>query len=98
LTSAFTIALGYFLGGLIPLIPYFFVSSVVTGLWISSVVMGIALFVFGYGKTAAVIGGKGYRCVSKSLVGGVQMVVVGGVAAACAMGLVRFFDDLAGGA
>ncbi|RKU48686.1 hypothetical protein DL546_009507 [Coniochaeta pulveracea] len=98
LTSAFTIALGYFLGGLVPLIPYFFVTSVVTGLWISSVVMAIALFVFGYGKTAAVVGRKGYRAVRKSLLGGIQMIVVGGVAAVCAMGLVRFFDDLAGGA
>jgi VIT1/CCC1 family predicted Fe2+/Mn2+ transporter len=89
LQSAITIALAYFIGGLLPLLPYFAVGSdaVYTGLYISIGVMVIALFLFGYIKTCVVIG----------CYGGVQMVVVGSVAAGAAMGLVRLFSHDEGG-
>jgi VIT1/CCC1 family predicted Fe2+/Mn2+ transporter len=92
--SAITIALGYFLGGLLPLVPYFFVgrNEVFTGLYISIGVMVIALFAFGYVKTCVVTGWSGRRNVGEACFGGVQMVVVGSAAAAAAMGLVRAFD------
>ncbi|KAI9741588.1 MAG: hypothetical protein M1818_004395 [Claussenomyces sp. TS43310] len=94
-TSGLTIALGYFLGGLLPLIPYFAVSpaQVYEGLYISIGVMIIALFVFGYGKTCAVTGWEGSRNIRKGCFGGVQQVVVGSIAAAAAMGLVRLFNQ-----
>ncbi len=97
LTSALTIALGYFFGGLLPLAPYFFVgqNDLMTGLWVSVAVMAVTLFAFGYGKTCVVTGWRGTRCVLKGVWGGVQMVIVGGAAAAAAMGLVKFFDGLA---
>jgi VIT1/CCC1 family predicted Fe2+/Mn2+ transporter len=92
--SATTIALGYFLGGLLPLIPYFFVGrdAVYTGLYISIAVMVVALFAFGYVKTCIVSGWTGGRNIGEACFGGVQMVVVGSAAAAAAMGLVRAFD------
>jgi len=90
LTSALTIAGAYFVGGLLPLSPYFFVEGVLEALYISVAVMVLALFVFGYGKTCVVVGWTGR--VRDGAWGGVQMVVVGGAAAAAAMGLVRLFN------
>ena len=96
-TSALTIAMGYFFGGLLPLLPYFFVGQddLFTGLIVSISVMAVTLFAFGYGKTCAVTGWNGSRCVLKGIWGGVEMVVVGGAAAGAAMGLVKLFDGLA---
>lgn len=96
LTSALTIAMGYFLGGLVPLIPYLFVADLMMGLYISIAVMAVALFSFGYVKTCIVAGWNGSRCVKKGMFGGFQMVVVGGAAAGAAMGLVKAFDGMAG--
>lgn len=95
LTSALTIALAYFLGGLLPLIPYFFVghNSVYEGLYISIGVMVIALFAFGYVKTCVVVGWEGAQNIRGGCYGGVQMVVVGSTAAGAAMGLVRLFNE-----
>ncbi|OBT86454.1 hypothetical protein VE02_05310 [Pseudogymnoascus sp. 03VT05] len=86
LASAITIASAYFLGGLLPLVPYFFVEEVERGLWVSVAVMAVALWVFGWVKTGVCGGGNWER-----VKGGVEMVVVGGVAAGAAMGLVRAF-------
>jgi VIT1/CCC1 family predicted Fe2+/Mn2+ transporter len=93
--SAFTIAMGYFVGGLLPLLPYFFVAQdrVYDGLYISIAVMVVALFAFGYVKTCVVEGWSGARSIRGGCFGGVQMVVVGSVAAGAAMGLVRAFNQ-----
>lgn len=83
--SALTISLGYFLGGLTPLAPYFvFHTNQMAFLW-SVAVMGVALFLFGYIKTWLVGEAKKSVCFK----GGVQMVCLGGVAAAAAMGCVK---------
>ncbi|KAK0641127.1 VIT family-domain-containing protein [Cercophora newfieldiana] len=96
LTSALTIALAYFLGGLLPLVPYFCIGSgegkLYEALVVSVGVMAVALFVFGYVKTGVVVGWEGARAVRKAVFGGVQMVLVGGAAAGAAMGLVKAFD------
>lgn len=94
LTSALTIAAGYFLGGLLPLMPYFCVprAQVYTGLYISIGVMVVALFVFGFVKTCVVVGWEGGHKVRAGCFGGVQMVIVGSAAAGAAMGLVRLFN------
>lgn len=96
-TSAVTIALGYFLGGLLPLLPYFCVGEddLYTALYISIGVMAAALFAFGYVKTCIVSGWSGRAHVVQGLHGGVQMMIVGGAAAGAAMGLVKAFDQLA---
>lgn len=57
--------------------------------------MVIALFVFGYAKTGIVCGWKGSVNVRKAFAAALEMVVTGGLAAACAMGLVRGFQALA---
>ncbi|KAK5743132.1 Protein ccc1 [Elasticomyces elasticus] len=93
ITCALTIALGYFLGGFIPLIPYVLVGKdeVLLALWWSLGVMAVSLFAFGYSKTCFVSGWKGSKNVRDGVKGGIQMVLVGGAAAGCAMGLVRLF-------
>ncbi|KAH9017357.1 DUF125-domain-containing protein [Lactarius deliciosus] len=47
--SAFTIGMGYLLGGTIPLLPYFFIPKAHTALMYSSILTGIVLLVFGAG-------------------------------------------------
>lgn len=93
-TSAITIAMGYFLGGLLPLMPYFFVSEndLLRALYISIGVMAVALFSFGYVKTCIVTGWRGSKYVRQGVLGGIQMVIIGGAAAGAAMGLVRAFN------
>lgn len=95
IVCAMTIAGGYFLGGFIPLLPYFLVprSEVLMALYYSLGVMVIALFAFGYGKTCFVTGWRGKTNAWKGTKGGLQMVIVGGIAAGCAMGLVRLFNS-----
>ncbi|OJJ00356.1 hypothetical protein ASPVEDRAFT_39800 [Aspergillus versicolor CBS 583.65] len=91
---AITIALGYFIGGFVPLLPYFFVgpTDAFLALKWSIATMVVALFIFGYGKTCFVSGWKGQKNVRKGVVGGLQMVLIGGVAAGSAMGLVKGFQ------
>lgn len=91
-TCALTIALGYFIGGFIPLFPYFFVPNVHTGLLWSAGVMAVTLFSFGYAKTAVVHGWVGWRKGWKAAKGGIEMVLIGSVAAGAAMGLVYAFN------
>lgn len=97
ITCALTIAAGYFLGGFIPLLPYFLVprTEVLLALYWSLGVMALCLFVFGYVKTCFVSGWKGSKNIMDGTKGGFQMVVVGGIAAGCAMGLVRLFHSWA---
>ncbi|EXJ68192.1 uncharacterized protein A1O5_08807 [Cladophialophora psammophila CBS 110553] len=91
---AITIALGYFIGGFVPLLPYFFASHVTEGLIWSISVMVVALFVFGYVKTGFVEGWRGWGSMKCNLAGAGQMVIIGGAAAGCAMGVVRLFNSL----
>jgi len=92
--SAMTIAAGYFFGGILPLLPYFFVDidEVGTAFWWSVAVMVVALFAFGYVKTCLVQGWIGVSNLSKGVRGAIQMVGVGGVAASAAMLLVKAFN------
>ncbi|CAI7626697.1 unnamed protein product [Penicillium manginii] len=94
---AITIALGYFIGGFVPLVPYFFVgpNDAFVALRWSIATMVVALFLFGYGKTCFVSGWRGRRNIRKGFVGGIQMVLVGGIAAGSAMGLVKAFQMMA---
>ncbi len=87
--SALTIGLAYFIGGFIPMIPYFFVNQVYTGLWISALVTATALLVFGYVKTGVT---SSWSSQQKSFMGAIYMLLIGGVAAASAFGLVRLID------
>ena len=90
--SATTLAVGYFVGGFIPLIPYFVADAVIVALYWSIAVMGVTLLAFGYIKTGVVRGWTGADNVVAAVKGGVQMCFVGGVAAGAAIGLVRVIN------
>ncbi|HLX12318.1 MAG TPA: VIT1/CCC1 transporter family protein [Bacteroidota bacterium] len=79
--SARTIAFSYILGGLIPLFPYMIASNIITGLYYSIAVTGIALFCFGYFK-AHFTGFSPWR-------GAFQTVLVGGLASGAAFALAK---------
>lgn len=98
LVCALTIALGYFVGGFIPLLPYFFVGAenVQQGLLWSAGVMVVTLFLFGFVKTTAVHGFSDLHFMWKSVKGGAEMVLVGSLAAGAAMGLVILFSGRGG--
>lgn len=51
--------------------------------------MAVALFAFGWVKTAVVCGWRGKENVWAGLKGALQMVMIGGAAAGAAVGLVR---------
>ncbi|CAL9731306.1 protein Ccc1p [Monosporozyma unispora] len=85
--SAATIGGGYLLGGIVPLLPYFFVSDVGTGLFYSIIVMTITLFIFGYFKAVMSMGDN--CTTNKKIVEGVEMIVVGGAAAGAAWFFVK---------
>lgn len=90
--SAFTIAFAYLAGGAVPLTPYMWFESVLKALYVSFVLMAIALFAFGYVKTCAVVGWGERKNIRAGCFGGMQMVLVGGLAAASAMGFVKFLS------
>jgi vacuolar iron transporter family protein len=79
--SALTIGLSYVVGGLIPLSPYILIHGLSTALLVSVVVTLIALFLFGYIK--------GRFTGLNPLKGGLQTILVGGLAAAVAFTLAR---------
>ncbi len=79
--SAWTIALSYAVGGLIPLVPYIVFDDILKAFWASVAVTPVALFVFGYVKS-------GFTGISPWRGGG-QTVLVGGLAAAAAFAIAR---------
>lgn len=80
--SALTIGLSYVFGGLVPLGPYMTTDNVLKGLAISAAVTLLALFTFG-----AV---KGRLTGIRPLIGGLQTVGIGGIAATAAFGIARW--------
>ena len=79
--SAITIALSYIMGGLVPLGPYMLVSDLDRALTVSVAVTLVALFLFGFVK-GRMTGISPFR-------GGLQTVVIGGLASAAAYGLAK---------
>jgi VIT1/CCC1 family predicted Fe2+/Mn2+ transporter len=82
--SAGTIAVSYIVGGLVPLAPYIIMRDIIPALWISVSVTLLALFVFG-----AI---KGHYTGVKPFRGGLQTVLVGGLAAAAAFFIARLIS------
>jgi VIT1/CCC1 family predicted Fe2+/Mn2+ transporter len=82
--SAITIAVSYILGGMVPLSSYMLVDNLRTALLVSVVVTLLALFAFGYVK-AKMTGISPFR-------GGLQTVIIGGLASAAAFGLARWIS------
>ncbi|HWC54830.1 MAG TPA: VIT1/CCC1 transporter family protein [Chitinophagaceae bacterium] len=82
--SALNIGLSYVVGGLVPLSPYFFVSSPVEGLKISVIVTLLCLFIFGYFKSK-ITGVNAWW-------GATRVMLIGAAAAAAAFGVAKLFD------
>lgn len=80
-----TISLGYIFGGLIPLMPYVFITDTHHAFLSSVIVMALALFAFGWIKTSLV----GERHTSICFKNGIQMVMLGGIAAGAAISCVK---------
>ncbi|KAK1675134.1 Ccc1 family [Colletotrichum godetiae] len=89
--SGLSISLGYLCGGLMPLLPYFFASSVGRGLLWSIIVCLIALFAFGAGKSWLL--GDGQTSRIRCLWEGLQMLLFGCCAAGAAVLCVRLVDQ-----
>jgi VIT1/CCC1 family predicted Fe2+/Mn2+ transporter len=87
--SAFTIGMGYLLGGIIPLIPYFFIPRAHIALLYSCIITGIILLIFGAVK-ARVTGAA--QSLGGYVWGAVSILMVGGVAAAAAFGIARVME------
>jgi VIT1/CCC1 family predicted Fe2+/Mn2+ transporter len=80
--SAVTIAVSYVLGGLVPLAPYMLIHTLRDALTVSVAVTLVALFLFGWVK-GRMTGISPWR-------GGMQTVVIGGLASAAAFGLAKW--------
>lgn len=81
--SALNIGLSYIVGGLIPLLPYFFTSHPYSGLKLSAIITLIFLFIFGAFKSKFT--GQ------PMLKGALKVAVIGAVAAAAAFSVAKFF-------
>ncbi len=80
--SAATIAVSYVVGGLVPLAPYMLLPDLYRALTVSVAVTLVALFIFGYVK--------GKMTGISPLRGGLQTVIIGGLASAAAFGLAKW--------
>ncbi|KAH8647644.1 vacuolar iron transporter [Xylariales sp. PMI_506] len=86
--SALTMGLSYFVGGLIPMLPYFFVSEARHALFASIGITVVILLVFGYVKTWVTIRNK-----RAGFWGALQTLVVGAMAAGSSYAIVRALDS-----
>ncbi len=79
--SALTIGGAYIVGGLLPLLAYFFTSNPKDGLVLSTIITTICLFVFGYFKSK--VTGQ------PPLLGALKVTVIGLIAAGAAFGIAK---------
>jgi vacuolar iron transporter family protein len=86
--SGITIAIAYFFGGFIPLLPYVFSSTIQTAFFFSAAITAIVLFTFGTVKGLMIGGQKGFKC----LRGGLEQLTLGSLAAAAALICVKILD------
>ncbi len=82
--SALNIGLSYVAGGIIPLSPYFFITSSIEALEISVVATLVCLFVFGYFKSK-ITGINPW-------LGALRVMMIGAMAAAAAFGVAKLFE------
>jgi vacuolar iron transporter family protein len=82
--SAFNIGMSYVTGGLVPLLPYFFVSDTIQGLKISALITLICLFIFGFFKSKM----TGVAPIT----GALKVMLIGAVAAAAAFSIAMLLE------
>ena len=91
-TSAFAIGFGYLVGGLVPLLLYFFIQQAFRALIYSCALTGTVLLIFGVAKarvTGATAAEGGIR---SYLWGAFSALMVGGAAAGAAYGIVAALE------
>jgi len=86
--SAVAMGLSYFIGGLIPMIPYFATPEVDKALFASIGITVVVLLAFGFVKTYASVTSP-----RAAVFGAVQTLFIGGLAAATSYGIVRAVDS-----
>ncbi|KAK3388439.1 VIT family-domain-containing protein [Sordaria brevicollis] len=86
--SAGVMGLSYFVGGLIPMLPYFFMERAGEALWVSVVITAVILLVFGFVKNWVTI-----RTRRAGVWGAVQTLVIGALAAGTSWVIVRGLDS-----
>lgn len=86
--SAATMGLSYFVGGLIPMLPYFFLERTDHALLVSCAITVVILLVFGFLKNWVAI-----RTRKAGVWGAMQTLVVGVLAAGTSYGIVRALDN-----
>jgi len=84
--SALTIGLAYFVGGLLPLMAYFFTSTPHKGLFVSAMITTLCLFIFGYFKSK-ITGQSPFK-------GALKVTSIGLLAAAAAYFVAVVFNTL----
>ena len=90
--SAFTIGLGYLVGGLIPLLPYFFIKQAFKALIYSCVVTGTVLLIFGVVKARVTGAATAEGGIRSYVWGAFSTLMVGGAAAGAAYGFVAALE------
>ena len=79
--SALTIGGSYIVGGIIPLLPYFFTKTPTQGLVYSAIFTLLSLFVFGYFKSKVTD--------QPPIIGALKVTIIGVLAAGAAYGIAR---------
>jgi VIT1/CCC1 family predicted Fe2+/Mn2+ transporter len=82
--SAFNIGLSYIVGGLIPLMPYFFVTDAISGLKLSAIITLACLFIFGFFKSK-ITGVNPWT-------GGLKVMMIGALAAGAAFTIAKLIE------
>jgi len=87
--SAATMGMSYFIGGLVPMLPYFFMAKAQQALFVSIGISVVVLLAFGFFKTYVSIRNK-----RAGAWGALQTLVIGAVAAGTSYEVVRLVDGL----
>lgn len=82
--SALNIGISYAIGGLVPLSPYFFTDTPLSGLEISAILTLICLFIFGFFKSK-ITGINPWH-------GALRVTIIGALAAGAAFGVAKLFE------
>ena len=92
LFSAIAMGISYFIGGIIPMLPYFCTDRINTALFASIGIKVVILLIFGYIKTRLSI-----TSTRVAALGALQTLLVGAAAAGASYGIVRAVDFSGGG-
>jgi VIT1/CCC1 family predicted Fe2+/Mn2+ transporter len=84
--SAFNIGVSYIVGGLVPLMPYFFVEDTFDGLKISAIITLVCLFIFGYFKSK--------MTGIPPITGALKVMLIGAIAASAAFGIAKWIEGM----